>query len=207
MNADGAMADVVLHQTARIARPGVIPEPLIRDISVDIQINRMNCVNAIKEATKLADARRLHDARELLLEARHAILWSVSALQPMSTAMANELSDCLKRIQSQNEWYTGGRSTTIESNNIWGTQRGVYTKPMKYDTSTPSSSDVFGTNSAKVTQTKSISSSPAVVVTEARDAPPIPQARAFSNPLPLQPLSYDAPAPEPASPEHGKKGK
>ena len=54
--------DVVMHRPASatcsttIARPLTITKPVVRDKRLDQQRNRIECVKAIEEATRIADA-------------------------------------------------------------------------------------------------------------------------------------------------------
>jgi uncharacterized protein YegL len=160
VNDDLGARCTVQSEPCRVDRPQSLPVPPPRNVQVDMQANRIMGTDAIDRATAMADSNRLDEARALLTATRETMQRSASASEAMTLAMINELSECLGRLQSRTVWEAEGRAHTIESNNVYRAQRGVYAKRTTASAMSSAGDDygsasvMFQTSSSRATQDK-----------------------------------------------------
>ena len=105
-----------------------VDEP-VRNLQVDLQMNRALFAHATQACLAAADARNFTLARKELNEALTAVQCSPSVVSGhiKSKALVTELERTM--LNCQDETYTkGGRSTMTETSQTWNQQRKVYTK-------------------------------------------------------------------------------
>ena len=116
----------------------------VRDLEVDVQINRMDISAAVTAALKEADAMNFGAAREIVTAAKARLESSVSfqAKHTVVLALMQEIEDALQRVQSRSQYESGGRAMMQECVTTNAYQRSTYTKAgkvAKYQTKSSSS--------------------------------------------------------------------
>jgi hypothetical protein len=146
--------DVTIRVPAcTIARPEVA-EPQVRDVVVDTQINRFQGIEVIEQATLLADQNRLDEARAIVTAAKERMAGSVSASHALTQAMITDLTACMGRFESRQEWESFGRCEQIETQNVHKMQRGLYGKGSRYCAGAETSASAYSNNRSRAGQKK-----------------------------------------------------
>mmetsp|Transcript_25456 Transcript_25456/g.42469 ORF Transcript_25456/g.42469 Transcript_25456/m.42469 type:complete len:497 (-) Transcript_25456:151-1641(-) len=122
---------------------------LVRDLEVDVQLNRIDCTNTVNEAMRQADASNFGTARDVLTATKQRVENSESykAKHPVVVGMMQEIDDALMRVRSRREYDHGGRAMMTECVSSNAYQRSTYTKGgrvAKYQTSSSSVNQARG---------------------------------------------------------------
>jgi hypothetical protein len=144
----------VISPACTVDRPVKIDTPLPRNEVVDAQINRLTGIEVLEKAASLANANKLDEARSIITAAKVNMCSSSSAANPSTVSMITELDDCIGRLQTTDEWISGGMAEQMESLNIHQAQRGVYSKKSKYCDDRMSSASAYSNNFSKACQKK-----------------------------------------------------
>lgn len=129
-------ADSSLHTSShctcvvrRAAEDSLDPH-MVRDLNVDVQLNRLKSTQAINSALVAADAGNFDSAKEILTAALAQVTQSVShrAAHPVTLGLAGDLTDALSRVRSRGEYQAGGRAMMNETSVTNSNQRSCYTK-------------------------------------------------------------------------------
>lgn len=127
---------------ARVPADALDPN-MVRNLDVDVSLNRVLCTAAVAEALRNADAGNFGIAKEVIAAAKAKLAASVSYRNNNSTVtgLMQELDDALLRVRSRGEYEHGGRAMMTEAMATNTYQRSCYTKSgraAKYQTSSSS---------------------------------------------------------------------
>jgi Mg-chelatase subunit ChlD len=129
-------ADNTMHTSSRntcVVRrvvEGSLDPLMVRDLNVDVQLNRLKSTHAINSALAAADAGNFDSAKEILTAALAQVTQSVShrAAHAVTLGLAGDLTDALSRVRSRGEYHAGGRAMMNETSVMNSNQRSCYTK-------------------------------------------------------------------------------
>lgn len=100
--------------------------PRQRNVGVDCQLQRLQCMDALERALQAADRANLAEAKTRLERARQLLMESVAFQQsmPVAVELLRELDDALRSVASKEEYASrGGRSNIQESFSSYSAQR------------------------------------------------------------------------------------
>lgn len=115
----------------------------VRDMEVDVQINRLECAAAVEQALREADRNNFESARTILATTRANLIVSPSYNAQHNTVVGlmQETEDALQRVQNRSEYESGGRAMMQEAVSSNTYQRSCYSKAgraKKFQTSSSS---------------------------------------------------------------------
>jgi hypothetical protein len=125
-----AAADTAICAVQRLNPDNFSAAGRVRDVGVDVHVNRLETANAVAAALREADNHNFDAARDILRRNKATVDASPSfnARNTTSVALMEETEDALKRVENRSEYERGGRAMMQECVSANAYQRSTYTK-------------------------------------------------------------------------------